>query len=265
MNTIRLIARLDVKMSWLIKGVQMDGWRKVGRPAERAQDYYALGIDEILLMDVVASLYQRNSLHDIVSETASQVFVPMTVGGGVASIDDARALLVLGADKIAINTAATARPALINEISTYFGAQATVVSIEAIRHSDGSYEAMTDNGRNPAGIDVLEWAVRAEQEGAGELLVTCVNVEGTGKGPDLNLIEQICKRVNIPVIASGGVGNVGHVVAAAEVGASAIAIAQSLHYHRINLVECRDALRSAGFRVRTLPIDADQSREQFVQ
>lgn len=182
MRNLRLIARLDVKKEWLIKGVQMEGWRKVGDPAEHAERYAAEGADELLFMDVVASLYDRNNLHDIVERVASRVFVPLTVGGGIRSAEDAGALLARGADKVAINTAATHEPAILTEISDRYGAQATVLSIEAIRHSLGRWEAMTDNGRNTTGRDVLDWAVEAEERGAGEIVLTSIDRDGGGAG-----------------------------------------------------------------------------------
>lgn len=263
MTMVRLIARLDVKMSWLIKGVQMDGWRKVGRPGDKAKIYYDRGIDEIILMDVVASLYQRNTLRDIVRETAAEVFIPMTVGGGVGSVSDTSDLLSSGADKIAINTAATTRPELITEISAQFGSQAVVVSIEAIRKPHGGYEALTDNGRNHTGLEVVDWAERAEGLGAGELLITCINVEGTGKGPELELLREICRRVNIPVVAAGGFQTPAHLVAAAEAGVSGIALAQALHYDRLDLGTAREALTEAGFSTRQQP-NVNEGRQPVI-
>lgn len=252
MRNFRLIARLDVKMNWLIKGVQMEGWRKVGDPAEYALRYAHSGADELLFMDVVASLYDRNNLHDIVEKVAEHVFVPMTVGGGIRTVEDVSALLARGADKVAINTAATKNPNLISEISERFGSQATVLSIEAIRDGQ-SWKAMTDNGRNHTGIDAVQWAQQAEQLGAGEIIVTCINVEGAGQGFELDLMNQISSKVAIPVVACGGLGTTKHLkdlIAHSKV--SAAAIAQALHWEKLSLEDLRTALTEEGHYVRPL-------------
>jgi len=248
---VRLIARLDVKMQHLIKGVHLEGWRKVGDPGERAALYYEQGADEILFMDVVASLYQRNNLGGIVRQVASEVFVPITVGGGIDNLDAVRELLAVGADKVAINTAATQRPELIQEISDTYGSQATVLSIEAKKQPDGGWEAMTDNGRNHTHRDVIEWAAEGASRGAGEILITSIDQDGTGRGFDLELIEAVSTAVNIPVIASGGCGNAQHVVDSVKhTGATAVAVAKAIHFHQCSLVDLRSALRDADIPVR---------------
>ena len=184
---VRLIARLDIKAPYLIKAVNLEGVRKVGDPREFAQRYYSEGVDELIYMDAVATLYERNSLADLLSYTAENVFIPITVGGGVRSLEDVRQLLRHGADKIAINTAATRRPEFISEISENFGSQCMVLSIEAKRKTDGSWEAYTDNGREHTGLDAVEWARRGQSLGAGEILLTSVGQEGTRKGFDVEL------------------------------------------------------------------------------
>lgn len=247
MRNIRLIARLDVKMKWLIKGVQMEGWRKVGDPAEFARKYAEAGADELLFTDVVASLYDRNNLHDIVETVAQEVFIPMTIGGGIRSIDDVSALLARGADKVSLNTAATGTPELITQIADRFGAQATVVSIEAIRKDGGGWQAMTDNGRNHTGRDVVEWAKEAQERGAGEIVLTGIHAEGLGKGYDLELVQAVTEVVSIPVVASGGLGTTDHLKdLITQTQASAASTAQALHWDKLSLGDLRQTLRDEG-------------------
>ena len=185
MSNIRLIARLDIKGPNLIKGIHLEGLRVIGDPQEFAVRYYRQGADELLYMDVVASLYGRNNLSDIVQRAVRNVFVPITVGGGIRNLDDVRHILRCGADKVAINTAAVARPELVREVSRRFGAQCTVLSIEAKQQGPGKWEAYTDNGRERTGLDVVEWARRGAELGAGEILLTSVDREGTRKGFDV--------------------------------------------------------------------------------
>lgn len=250
MNT-RLIARLDVKMEHLIKGVRMEGWRKMGDPRERARLYYEQGIDELIYMDVVASLYERNNLSEIVRDVASDVFIPITVGGGVRSLEAVKDLLAVGADKVAINTAATQNPELLRQISDTYGSQATVLSIEAQKQPGGGWEAMTDNGRNHTGRDVVAWAQEGAELGAGEILVTSIDQDGTGLGMDVDLISKVSAAVDIPVIACGGVGSVSHVTDIINsTTASAVAMARVLHKDTFSLAELREACRAAGVSVR---------------
>lgn len=251
MRNARLIARLDVKGPNLIKGIHLEGLRVIGDPQEFARQYYEQGADELIYIDIVASLYGRNSLGDIVARTARDVFVPLTVGGGLRSIDDVRAMLRAGADKVAINTAAIRRPELITEVAQRFGAQCMVLGIEAKRSGAGKWEAFTDNGRESTGVDVVEWCRRGYELGAGEILLTSVDQEGTRKGFDTALIEAVTKVVPIPVIASGGMGSTSHMVDAFTHGADAIAMADILHYKRMGLPDIRAAAVEAGLRVRT--------------
>lgn len=251
MQNIRLIARLDIKGPNLIKGVHLEGLRVIGDPNLYARKYYEQGADELLYMDVVASLYGRNSLVEIVSRAAHDVFVPMTVGGGVRSIDDVRLLLRAGADKVAINTAATKRPELISEIARRFGSQCTVLSIEAKRVAPGRWEAYTDNGRERTGLDVVEWAVRGMELGAGEILLTSVDQEGTRKGFDVELVRAVENAVPVPVIASGGMGGIEHFLSVVREGrASAVAMADVLHYQRLHFAQIREAALASGIAVR---------------
>jgi imidazole glycerol-phosphate synthase subunit HisF len=256
MMNSRLIARLDVKGSNLIKGIHLEGLRVIGDPQEYARRYYEQGADELIYIDIVASLYGRNSLGDIVSRAARDVFVPLTVGGGLRSIEDVRAMLRAGADKVAINTAAIRRPELITEIAQRFGSQCMVLGIEAKRNGAGKWEAFTDNGREFTGVDVVEWAQRGAELGAGEILLTSVDQEGTRKGLDLELIGTVSKLVSVPVIASGGVGLSEHMMQGFAHGADAVAMADILHYDRTNLRALREVAVQAGLNVRRLPAEA---------
>ena len=252
MRNLRLIARLDVKLTQLIKGVQMEGWRKVGDPTSFAKRYAQEGADELLFMDVVASLYERNNLHDMVRMVASDALIPMTVGGGIRSLEDVSALLTVGADKVAINTAATRDPTLVTQISDTFGSQATVVSIETVKQGN-NWLVMTDNGRNHTGLNAVEWAREVEQRGAGEILLTAIHAEGLGKGYDLELTRQICEAVSLPVVACGGLGASDHLADLIDqTSASAAAAAQALHWNKLTLGDLRDVLDEKDCMLRPL-------------
>lgn len=251
MSSIRLIARLDIKGSNLIKGVHLEGLRVIGSPAEYAQKYYMQGADELLYMDCVASLYGRNHLADMIRDAAQNIFVPMTVGGGIRSLDDATELLRSGADKVAVNTAAITRPALISEIAHRFGSQCMVLSVEAKEVADGRWEAFTDGGRERSGRDAVEWAKEAVALGAGEILVTSIDREGTRRGFDIRLTRAVSETVGVPVIASGGMGRPEHIITAVqEGGADAIAIADMLHYNRASIDDVRVVALNHGISVR---------------
>lgn len=235
--TVRLIPRLDIKGPNLVKGIQFEGLRVLGKPQDFARSYYEQGADELIYMDVVASLYGRNSLVEFVELTAREIFVPLTVGGGLRSVDDIRAVLRAGADKVSINTAAVRSPGLINEAARVFGSSTIVVSIEAMKQEDGSYEAYVDYGREKTGVDAIEWARKAADLGAGELMVTSINCEGKGQGIDLELTREIADSVPIPIIASGGVGRVEHVAEAIVEGRpNAVSFASILHYNFVRLL-----------------------------
>jgi cyclase len=234
MKTVRIIPRLDIKGPNLVKGIHLEGLRVLGKPSDFAKYYYDQGADELLFMDVVASLYERNSLHDIISETAKSIFIPITVGGGLRSITDIKDVLRAGADKVCLNTAAIKDPKLIKEASRIFGSSTIVVAIEAVRELNGKYLAYTDNGREYTGLDVFEWAQKVEELGAGELIITSVDKEGTGSGFDLDLIKNIAKLVNIPVIAHGGAGKIQHVFDLFSINSiDAVTISSMFHYHFI--------------------------------
>lgn len=251
MTATRLIARLDVKAPHLIKGVHLEGLRKIGDPAQFALRYYEEGIDEIFYMDIVASLYERNSLGDLVRRTTENVFIPITVGGGIRSLADVEAMMRSGADKVAINTAAIRRPQIISDIAQTFGSQCMVISIEAKQTAPGRWEAYTDNGREKTGVDVVDWARRAVDLGAGEILVTSVDREGTRKGFDVALTRTVSDAVTVPVVASGGMGSTAHLREVIVDGhADAVAMADVLHYRRLSLAEIRAAAVADGLRVR---------------
>ena len=235
LKKIRLIARLDVKDTNLVKGIQLEGLRKLGDPNAFAKEYYEQGIDELLYIDIVASLYNRNNLSDIVRKTVDDVYIPVCVGGGLRSGEDVRHILAMGADKVAINTAAIKRPELITEVAEAFGSQCMVLSIQAKRSRTwpGKWEAYYDNGRAHSGYDVVEWAKRGVALGAGEILLTSVD-----------------NAVNVPVICGGGVGCGDDIVDAANAGADAVACAAVLHYKKETVQELKDDIRAGGVEVR---------------
>jgi cyclase len=247
----RLIARLDIKGPNLIKGIHLEGLRVIGSPGEHALRYYAQGVDELIYMDCVASLYGRNHLADIVRLAAQDIFVPMTVGGGIRSVEDATAILRSGADKVAINTAAVANPGLITDIARQFGSQCMVLSIEAKQVGHERWEVYTENGRERTGLDVIEWVRKGVDMGAGEVLLTSVDREGTRKGFDIALVRAVTSQVAVPVIASGGMGKAADLLPVVfDGGADAVAMADILHYKRAGIGDIRQAALDAGIHVR---------------
>jgi cyclase len=251
MPPLRVVARLDIKGPNVIKGIHLEGLRVVGKPGEFSHRYYDQGIDELIYMDTVASLYGRNNILGIVEEAARDVFVPLTVGGGIRSADDFVKALRSGADKVAVNTAAIARPQLIREAASALGSQCVVLSVEAKRRDGDRWEALTDNGRERTGIDVLDWVAQAEELGAGEILITSVDQEGTRKGFDVELIRAVRARVAVPVIAAGGAGSAAQVAALArEHVADGIACASLFHYGLCAVPELKQALAAVGIEVR---------------
>jgi cyclase len=251
MSPIRLIPRLDIKGPNLIKGIHLEGLRVVGDPHAFAVRYYEQGADELLLMDIVASLYGRNNLLDIIERAVQSIFIPITVGGGIRSLEDARRVLRSGADKVAINTAAIANPSLITQMAEHFGAQCVVLSVEAKKTAPGKWEAYTNNGRERTGLDALHWAQQAVSLGAGEILVTSIDREGTRKGYETDLIRAISTSVSVPVIASGGMGTPQHLIEVVREGkADAVAMADILHYNRSSLQDIRSTAQAASISVR---------------
>lgn len=230
-STVRVIPRLDIKGPNLVKGVHLEGLRVLGKPEQFARHYYETGADELVYMDAVASLYGRNSLHEIVERTSREIHIPLCVGGGLRTVDDIRGILRAGADKVALNTAAIRNADIIRQAAERFGSSTILVSIEAVRNRDGSYEALTDNGRESTGVDAMKWAIRAAELGAGELMITSIDREGTGEGFDIELVGRIARSVGVPVIASGGAGSPADVVRVVQGGwADAVALASILHY-----------------------------------
>jgi len=230
-KNIRIIPRLDIKGPNLVKGIHLEGLRVLGKPEQFARYYYETGADELVYMDVVASLYNRNSLHGIIKKTANKVFIPLTVGGGLRTIEDIRDVLRVGADKVSLNTAAIKNPQIIREASRTFGSSTILISIEAIKQPDGKYLAYTDNGREYTGIEVINWATKVEELGAGEIMITSIDREGTGSGFDIELTKMVSEAVSIPVISCGGAGAVKHIGdVISESKANAVAIASILHY-----------------------------------
>jgi len=232
---IRIIPRLDIKGPNLVKGIHLEGLRVLGKPEDFARLYYEQGADELIFQDTVASLYQRNNLTEIITRTVENIFIPLTVGGGIRTIDDINNVLRAGADKVAINTTAIGNPDFINQASRTFGSSTIVAAVEAIRQPDRSYLAYTDNGREYTGVEVLSWVKEVEERGAGEILLTSIDREGTGKGYDLELTKMVSDAVTIPVIAHGGAANVPHIIdTICNAGADAVAISSILHYAAIN-------------------------------
>jgi cyclase len=251
LRSTRLIARLDIKGPNLIKGIHLEGLRVIGSPNEHALRYYQQGADELIYMDCVASLYGRNSLREIVEAAAQDVFVPMTVGGGIRSVDDATDLLRSGADKVAVNTAAVANPELISDIARRFGSQCMVLSIEAKQIGPERWEVYTENGRERSGKDVIDWVRRGVALGAGEILLTSVDREGTRRGFDVALVRAVTAEVTVPVIASGGMGSPQDLVDVVLQGeADGVAMADILHYRRAAIGDIRAVAQAAGLHVR---------------
>lgn len=239
----RIIARLDVKGSNVIKGIQFECLRVMGKPEDLVREYYLQGADEIIYLDIVASLYQRNNLLNIVRRASENIFIPLTAGGGVRSVNDIRSLLAAGAEKVAINTAATKNPELIRQAAKIFGSQCIVLSIEAKQVVPGRWEAYTDNGRQRTGLDVIKWAKRGEALGAGEILLTSVDMEGTERGLDLDLVGAVTRAVSIPVIGSGGASSPQDVVGCfKKTNADAVAVASILHYHKCGVDDIKNEL-----------------------
>lgn len=248
---IRVIPCLDVANGRVVKGVNFVDLKDAGDPVEQARAYDAAGADELCFLDISASHEGRGTLLDMVRRTAEVCFMPLTVGGGVRSVEDARALLLAGADKVAVNSAAVARPELVAEIAAKFGSQCVVASVDARRTAPGTWEIFTHGGRKPTGIDALEYARKVADLGAGELLVTSMDGDGTKAGYDLELTRTIADSVSIPVIASGGVGNLDHLVAGVREGhASAVLAASIFHFGQHTIAEAHKALRDAGLPAR---------------
>ena len=251
MRKIRLIPRLDIKGENLIKGIQLEGLRVIGDPNKFAKKYYDLGADEILYMDSVASLYGRNNLRSLIKKTVKDVFIPITVGGGIRSLKDAYDIFISGADKIAINTAAVKNPKLITNLVEKFGSQSIVISIEAKKISKNDWEVFTECGREKTGMKVIEWVKKSAELGAGEVLLTSVDKEGMLNGYDVDLIRAVSNEIEIPLIASGGMSKAEDILSAViEGGADAISMASVVHYNKVTLGEIRKVALTNNIDVR---------------
>ncbi len=252
MEIVRIIPCLDVSKGRVVKGVNFEGLRDAGDPVELAKYYDLQGADEIVFLDISASHEGRQTMVDLVSKCADEVFIPLTVGGGVSSVDGARALLRAGADKVSLNTAAILNPELISEMMTEFGSQCVVVAIDAKQDQDGNYSVYTHGGRNKTNLDALSWAEEAVSRGAGELLVTSMDRDGTREGFDFPLTRGIAERTNVPVIASGGVGSIeDFLVGALESKATGLLAASVFHYGEFSVREVKQALLANGVHTRT--------------
>jgi cyclase len=246
----RIIPCLDVKNGRVVKGINFVDLKDAGDPVEQARIYSDNGADEICFLDITASNENRDTIYEVVKETSKRCFVPLTVGGGVRSVDDINKLLNCGADKVSINTAAVQNPSVVIESSKKFGSQCIVVAIDAKKNNE-SWEIYTHGGRNNTGIDAIDFAILMEKNGAGELLVTSMDRDGTQKGYDIDLMSSISSSVNIPVIASGGVGNLDHLVEGIKTGkASAVLAASIFHYGKYSIKEAKEYLDSKGIPVR---------------
>jgi len=252
---VRVIPCLDVDAGRVVKGVNFEGLRDAGDPVELARRYDAEGADELTFLDVTASADSRATTYEVVSRTAEEVFIPLTVGGGIRTVDDVDRLLRAGADKVGINTAAIARPELIAEVADRFGAQVLVLSVDARRctgdvRTDSGFEVTTHGGRQGTGIDAVEWAHRAAELGAGEILLNSMDADGTKAGFDLEMLRAVRAEVTVPLIASGGAGAVEHFAPAIAAGADAVLAASVFHFGELTVHEVKDALRAQGVAVR---------------
>jgi len=258
-RTVRVIPCLDVDAGRVVKGVQFLNLRDAGDPVELAARYDAEGADEIVFYDITASSSERDTMVEVVRRTAEQVFIPLTVGGGVRTLEDARQLLRVGADKVSVNSAAVVRPSLITELADEFGAQCVVAGID-VRRSGAGFEVFTHGGRRPTGVDALAWAVECEARGAGEIVLNSMDRDGTRDGFDLELTRLVVDACNIPVVASGGVGTLQHLVEGAQIGrADAVLAASIFHFGEASVADAKAHLAAAGVSVRPVAPEEETS------
>lgn len=250
MLKLRVIPCLDVKDGRVVKGVNFVGLRDAGDPVEQAAIYDAAGADELTFLDITASHENRDTIVGVVGRTAARIFLPLTVGGGIRSTDDMRKLLLAGADKCSINSAAVSRPELVREAAEKFGSQCVVVAVDARATAPGRWEVFTHGGRTGTGLDVVAWCRRVAELGAGEILLTSMDRDGTGAGFDTDLLRGVCRAVRVPVIASGGVGQLDHFVAGAQAGATGLLAASVFHFGTFSIPAVKRALAEAGLPVR---------------
>jgi len=250
MHYKRVIPCLDVDAGRVVKGTNFVDIRDAGDPVELAKAYDQAGADELVFLDITATHEKRKTVVELARRTANDVFIPFTIGGGIASVDDAQAVLDAGADKVSVNSAAVTRPQLVNEISERLGSQCAVVAIDAKRSKSGSWEVFVAGGRTPTGKDVVQWAVEVAQRGSGEILLTSMDRDGTKDGYDTELLRAVTEAVNIPVIASGGAGKLEHLAEGLEAGADAVLCASILHYRETTVSKVKNYLRDQGIAVR---------------
>ena len=250
MLKLRIIPCLDVKDGRVVKGVNFVALRDAGDPVEQAILYDAAGADELTFLDITASHENRDTILDVVARTAARVFLPLTVGGGIRSVEDFRKLLLAGADKCSVNSAAVARPELVREAAEKFGSQCVVVAVDARQSAPGRWQVFTHGGRRDTSIDVIDWCRRVAALGAGEILLTSMDRDGTGLGFDLELLRAVCGAVRVPVIASGGVGSLAHFVEGARAGATGLLAASVFHFGTFTVAQAKAALHDAGLPVR---------------
>lgn len=253
MLKLRVIPCLDVKNGRVVKGVNFVSLRDAGDPVEQAAVYDAAGADELTFLDITASHENRDTILDVVSKTAEKIFLPLTVGGGVRTTDDMRRLLLAGADKCAMNSAAVTRPELISEAARKFGNQCVVVAVDARQTAPGQWEVFTHGGRTPTGINAIDWCKQAAERGAGEILLTSMDRDGTGSGFDLDLLRAATQAVRLPIVASGGVGTLEHFVEGAKAGATGLLAASVFHFGQFTVAQVKQALSNAGLPVRPSP------------
>ena len=253
MTVFRIFSRLDVKNSHVVKGIQLDGLRKIGEPKKIAAEYLSQGVDEIVLVDVVASLYNRPGLNSLITEIARELRIPITALGGIRNIENARDVFECGADKVAINSAGIQNPRLFGQIADIYGSQSVVCSIEAKRFNNSEvWLCMTENGRNESEIEISKWVEDLESIGVGEVFLTSVDQDGTNRGPDLALCKKIRDLTDLPVIYSGGIRDESDALAIAKIGLDGIALASSLHYGRLKVDEMKKELVKENIYIRTL-------------
>ncbi|KDE21512.1 imidazole glycerol phosphate synthase [Acetobacter aceti 1023] len=253
MLKLRVIPCLDVKNGRVVKGVNFVSLRDAGDPVEQAAVYDAAGADELTFLDITASHENRDTILDVVSKTAEKIFLPLTVGGGVRTTDDMRRLLLAGADKCAMNSAAVSRPELVNEAANKFGSQCVVVAVDARQTAPGKWEVFTHGGRTPTGQDAIDWCREVAARGAGEILLTSMDRDGTGSGFDLDLLKAATQAVKLPIVASGGVGKLEHFVEGAKAGATGLLAASVFHFGQFTIPQVKAALSAAGLPVRPSP------------
>jgi cyclase len=253
MLKLRIIPCLDVKDGRVVKGVNFIDLRDAGDPVEQAALYDAAGADELTFLDITASHENRDTMVEVVGRTAERIFLPLTVGGGIRETEDMRRLLLAGADKCSVNSAAVARPELISEAARKFGSQCVVVAIDARQSAPGRWEVFTHGGRTPTGRDVLAWARDVQARGAGEILLTSMDRDGTGAGFDLDLLRAVCGAVRLPVVASGGVGTLDHFIEGARAGATGLLAASVFHFGTFTVRQVKQAMAHAGLAVRLQP------------